>query len=195
VSVHINVEAIMNRLGAIKAKLPDAMLVAVQAIVADAVRYAVTEELLGQKLHRRSGTLIRDVTASPSVEPPRIDTPSQITGTIGTSLGYGKAHELGFIGTVNVREHTRRKVAVRRNSRGMVEAKSRRRLRLLHGSGNYAYVRGHKMRMNIRAKYYLRDAVKAVEPKLLDYGLHALKILGRTGNVPKLAELRRGDSA
>ncbi len=193
-SVHIDVDAIMERLGVLKAKLPEAALVAVRANVADAVRYAVLQELSGQRLHRRTGTLQRDVTASPKAEPPRIDSPSLITGTVGTSLGYGKAHELGFQGTVNVRAFTRRKVAVRRNSRGTVTKKTTARLKaaLRGGGGNVVYVRAHQMRMNIVAKHYIRDAIKAVEPKLRDYTMRALAILGRTGRIPTLSEVRGG---
>jgi hypothetical protein len=191
----IDVDEIMERLGALKAKLPEAVLVAVRADVADAVRYAVRDQLSGQKLRRRTGTLQRSVAASPRIEPSRIDSPSRITGVIGTSLGYGKAHEEGFAGTVQVRAHARRKVAVRRSSTGKVTQKSIRRLKALSGRGNVVYVNAHDMRVNIRAKLYLRDSVRAVEPKLHDYAMRAIAFLGRTGKVPTLSAIRGGGGA
>ncbi len=206
-SVHIDVEEILQRLGALKSGLSQAVLVAVRAGVADAVRYTVLGELRGQVLtsgglsartgRMTTGNLARDVTASPKAEPPRIDSPTLITGTIGTSLGYGKAHEEGFHGDVNVRAHVRRKIAIRRNSRGNVTKKSRERFKklLVGGGENYAFVRAHKMRVDIQAKRYLRNAVRHVEPQLRDYAVRSIAILGRTGRVPTLSDVRGGSGA
>jgi hypothetical protein len=202
--MRIQVDAIFARLEALRARLPEAVAVAVSADVADSIRHSVTQYLSGQRLRRRTGNLQRSVTASAKVEPTRIDRTSSevttITGTVGTALGYGRAHEEGFHKTVQVRGHMRRKIALRRNSRGKLTKKSTERLkrvlrRTSTGGGNAVFVRSHAMRMDIRAKRYIRDAVLAKQPELRIYAQRSLAILGRTGAVATLSQIRGGGNA
>lgn len=94
------------------------------------------DKLEGQVLHRRSGRLVRSVNTQFS-EP----TPDTFTSSTGTRLVYGRAWELGFHGTVNVRGFERR-------TKG----------------GAVAFVRSHTRRANMTARPFLRPTLDEMRP-------------------------------
>lgn len=185
--VILNIDQFEERIRALTENLPQAMLVAVRKTVASAIRYAILEELSGQRLNRRTGNLQLNVEASPAFDPAVIEGPTSVRGAIGTNLGYGRAHERGFVGTVQVRAHSRRrlgrplayKISTRSVSKRAPIAKAAR-------DQGPIQVRAHAMRMNIRARWYLRDAARHVQPELAENGLAAIRFLARTGQIPTL---------
>ena len=197
--VVLTVDELEKRLALMSSQLPAAMLVAMRGAVAYAVRYAVLRQLSGQKLRRRTGTLQRDVEHSPSEAPPRIESASSVVGTIGTSLGYGKAHEQGFHELVAVRSHRRRRLgrilAVDIRTRAASRrARITKAQKALERSATI-FVSGHAMRMNIQARWYLRDSAKAANPELRDGALRSLEFLARTGRLPKLSDIQAAGGA
>jgi len=180
---------LLKRLGVLTQGHKAALLIAMRAAVAFAVNYAVLHQLSGQKLNRRTGNLQRDVEKSPNEKPPRIEG-DLIIGTIGTSLGYGKAHEQGFHGTVPVKAHTRRRLGAVR----AIEIRTRRvtkraRVRKSIAAKGPIAVRSHLMRMNVRARWYLRDSARASKGQLNSGASRALEHLARTGRLPRVSDL------
>lgn len=148
------------------------MRAAANAISALLTRKVVVKKLLGQVLKRQTGTLIRSITANRFVE----DTPAGIATGIGTNLGYGIAHEVGFKGTVQrptstVRAHTRK------TRRGTQKVRAHER-------------RAHTAKLVLRARRYLRSTVTEQKPNADAIALKALQILA-SGRVPTVAELGR----
>lgn len=83
----------------------------------DLTRWVKERKLSDQILRVQTGRLRRSITY-------RIETDGDRTeGLVGTNVRYGRVHELGFRGRVNVRAHARnvkgQKVAVRAHSRQM----------------------------------------------------------------------------
>jgi hypothetical protein len=167
-------------------KVKRTLMSAARAVVASMVRYTIRSKLRGQVLNRVTGTLIRDVTASPTVEPVA-ESGGRITGAWGTSLGYGRAHEEGFQGTVNVRAHHRRLRLRTKSGRKRTE---KTRLRdALRGKRTSARVRAHTRQVDIRAKWYLRDSLREKESKIDSAVRKALLILLVTGEAATVEQM------
>lgn len=191
-TAHVNVkvdqlEAAVAAFGDVK--LGRTLLHGVRASVLYMVNNVVKDRLRGQYLHRRTGTLIRSITAS------RGDamTPTVVRGWLGTHLDYGRAHELGFRGRVQVRAHTRELVRRTINTRtGMLSKKSARALKAAkrEGRATVAQVRPHTRTVNIPARHYLRDTVMAATGRTRMFLAAGLIHLARTGKVPSVATIR-----
>ena len=112
---------------------------------------SVDQKLSGQVLKRRTGTLARSVTQSPRT----YVSGATVVGTVGTGnltgpggrapVKYGRAHEFGFSGTVNVREHMRqvKKVFGRELAAPVT-----------------ATVRAHPMQMRLPERSFLRSSLR-----------------------------------
>lgn len=94
-------QAVVKMLGAQVPALTKAVRNSITRASIMLVRYVKENKLSGQVLHVRSGTLRRKVNYRVT------ETPSTITGQAGVKLSYAAAHEYGFDGDVNVREHLR----------------------------------------------------------------------------------------
>lgn len=162
---------------------PSILLSAVRAAVAMIVRTTVKDTLENRGpryLNRRTGTLIRSVTASPRVEPARIEASrfgTVVRGAWGTSLGYGRRHEFGGTFTDKVRPHVRRlKGSSRRSADDAFAAlhaassPSRKigtsRLKAMARGLGVAYVRAHSRTTTYRARRMFRDSLKNAAPQL-----------------------------
>ena len=160
--------------------LPDTLLVATRSATLGVMAKTVRTKLLGQVLHRRTGTLIRSITASPRIVK---QSDSVMFGTFGTHLDYGKYHEQGFQGDVvrkaaQVRAHTRKEhtradgTEVRQAA---VKAHSRRE---------------HTATLNITGKKYMEGTLDEERNNIRMRFDRAITILLTTGKAPKLADLR-----
>lgn len=92
-------------------------------------------------------------------------TGNSVEAVIGNPFVYVRAHEQGFSGTVQVRAHARR---TRRGS---------------------TTVRAHAMRMNVRARHFIRDTVRAAKEPTADRVTRAIYITAKTGKVPTPGQL------
>lgn len=145
-----------------------ALLAAGRAASLYATRVATTRKLRGQVLNRRTGTLIRNVAASGGAQTAGN---SAVGAWIGTSLGYGIAHEQGFSGPVGVRAHTR-----------------------LSRRGGAHLVRAHQRFVKIRARRYLRDSTTESSDAIARLADEAMDFLAREQRAPTAGELLRGTS-
>lgn len=219
--ITIDIEGMRQRFGVLAEKLPAAVVVAVRSSVLLGVRYVVKMKLTGQALRRRTGTLIRSVTASPRVELVL----DNVVGSFGSNLDYARAHELGFHGRVQVRAHSRRRaiyIARKRLKKGARQrvrdrattiasadsyretlasptASSRerssaaRQLRELRGFATRSVsVRAHHRRVDIKAKHMFRDTLRAITPGVRARISKSFEYLARDGKVPKLSDVGYG---
>jgi hypothetical protein len=117
------------------------------------------------KLGVKTGYLRRSIRATA----PQLNTD---TGTIsvaaGSNLKYFAPHEFGFRGQVKVRGHTRKAVATGTNSRGRLTRSSINNLKvskIVKGQKNYAYVKPHGRRVNIRARRPLGTELDSIQTR------------------------------
>lgn len=96
--------------------------------------YMVTNYLSGQRLRRITGRLAGGFTTRLVADD---------TAIVGTAVTYARVQEEGFRGTVSVRSFMRARV---------------------RGGQKEIEVRAHSRQMNIRPKYYARDAVRFGAP-------------------------------
>ena len=169
-------------LGALAGLLHRAVGAGVRVSILDMVAHVTKNKLRGQYLRRRTGTLIRSITASPRFA----TTPELVSGTLGSNLDYARVHEEGFVGRVQVKAHVRRLVGPASSRAGA------RRLRkaLIAGRSTVAHVRAHSRHVNVRARHFLRDTVSE---KRGEAGINVRKgivLLAETGKVPTTGEIR-----
>lgn len=102
-------------------------------------------KLSGQVLHVRTGTLRRSIHAV--VE----DKGHAVYGKVGTNVVYGKIHEFGFSGPMQVKEHLRLiKQAWGRPLKTPVQA----------------MVKGHTRNVNLPERSFLRSALMEMGPEI-----------------------------
>ncbi len=156
------------------------------------VRHVTRDKLLGQYLHRRTGTLIRSITASPEF----IQTEASVTGVFGSNLDYARYHEEGFSGSLPVRAHERHikeRFETQRFQMGGSEATGRlriARLRVLTRAARTIQVRAHTRRVNIEARHFLRDTVLEGAPETGLNARKAILLLAKTRAVPSIGAIR-----
>lgn len=124
-----------------------------QAMLADSIeRMAVKlarkvklEKLSGQVLKNRTGTLRRSINY-------RVEkTDSSVMGIVGSNKEYAAAHEYGFDGDVNVKEHLR--WMYKAFGRPVKEPKQIR-------------VRPHTRHMHLPARSFLRSSIEEMAPEI-----------------------------
>ncbi len=155
-------------------KLAPTVGVGVRASILGMVRHVTKNKLRGQYLRRRTGTLIRSITASPRF----LVREDLVRGAFGSNLDYARAHEEGFSGRVTVRAHLRT-MADQGGS-------------FFSGLGgvHVTRVREHARMMDIPGRHFLRDTVVERTP---DAGLNVRKavlVLADTRKVPTLTQVR-----
>lgn len=100
-TVEIRAEALLARLKGTHDRLQADLRRAVERLSITVQSDVKENKLTGQVLHVRSGTLRRSINR-------KVDEDARgIMATVGTNVIYGRVHEYGFQGQVNVREHTR----------------------------------------------------------------------------------------
>lgn len=164
--------------------------------VAQAIRSGVDFGLMAMTrdviANRMSGQYLGVVTgtARRSIRDRSRRSAEKVIGEFGSPLGYVRAHELGFSGTVQIPAHIRRLVQVRGRS-GRVTKRGLRAYKraLREGRKTYAHVKPHSRTLNLRARHFLRDALQGKLPLLGSAIERALLRLAQTGVVPKPGEL------
>lgn len=104
------------------------------------------DKLSGQVLQVRTGRLRRSINQ-------RIDGAgtTHVSGTVGTNVSYARAHELGFKGTVPVRESLR--TQVKAWGRDIEPIK--------------VTVKAHSRKVNMPARSFLRSALQDMQPEIV----------------------------
>jgi hypothetical protein len=161
-------------LGDVDRKMPAAIGVAVRLSIFDMVTHVTKSKLLGQYLHRVTGTLIKSVTASPAFQ----TSAARVRGIFGSHLDYARAHEEGFSGTVTVKAHFRR-VGTQKGSffTGI-------------GGKHVTRVREHPRHMDITAKHFLHDTVFERSAQAGINVRKAIFALAESRKVPTLNQVR-----
>lgn len=104
------------------------------------------EKLQGQVLKVRTGTLRR------SIDQRLVTDSTSVAGVVSTNVGYGKAHEYGFNGTVTVKEHLRLvKKAWGKDLKHPV----------------WATVKAHPVHMKLPERSFLRSALADMKPAIV----------------------------
>ena len=190
--VKLDLDAMLARFAFLGRKLAPtvyvAMLVSAQRMVADVVKKRMSGPrgapgILGvvtgaarRSMADRAGTQADSVFAA-----------------IDSDLGYVKVHEEGFHGTVAVRAHERRRlgrvkaVSIAKATKGQVSRRfavtaAQRRAGPIH-------VRASQRKMNVKAKWFIRDTVREAVGPTEDRISRALIIAARTGRVPTPSEV------
>lgn len=105
----------------------------IKKIAIDLTAKVKGEKLSGQVLNVRSGRLRRSINY-------RIEeSDTGIDAKVGTNVEYGRVHEFGFKGAVNVKEHMR---------------------------AGKQKVRAHKRRMNLPERSFLRSSLREMQPDI-----------------------------
>ena len=130
------------------------------------------EKLSGPVLHRRTGLLRSRVVQQIT------DEPNRILGIVSNNVAYAAAHEFGFDGTVNVREHLRRtktkaQLYLKGNKAGQVnKAKTRKVQREKEPE---ITVRAHSMHMRLPERSFLRSSLAEERDRYLNDLRDAMK--------------------
>lgn len=118
------------------------MLDVMQVVGFDMEAYVKEQKLSGQVLNRRTGRLRNSINSK--VE----DRTTAVASRTGTGVWYGKVHEYGFQGTVDVPAHERMQTMA--FGRPMTPRK--------------VLVRAHPMRVNLPEKSFLRSSLRERGP-------------------------------
>lgn len=108
-------------------------------------REVMQNRLSGQVLNVRTGNLRR------SIHQRVTNTGSAVIGEVNTNVRYGKAHEYGFAGTVNVKASLRQ-----------VRQAFGRPLK----SPRYVQVRAHSRNVRLPERSFLRTALRDMKPEI-----------------------------
>lgn len=131
----VGVERTMLAFGAARQRIADAVRAAVTRATFDLVRVVKADKLTGQVLQVRTGRLRRSITG-------RVEEESgSPVGLVGTNVSYGRVHELGFKGAVNVKAYKRTV------------------------KGKAFPVRAHSRKLDIPARPFLQPALNENLPK------------------------------
>ena len=129
------------------------------------LRRVKQDKLTGQVLNVQTGRLRRSITNSISS-----NGTGKIIGIVGTNVAYGRIHELGFRGAVNVKEHLRRtktqkKLFTRGARVGQINVKQT--LRDQKAKSPTILVSAHTRNVNFPERSFLRTALKDMQPVVL----------------------------
>ena len=139
-------ERALARLRDMRAAINSGLVRAITKLGIDLQRKVQQDELTGQMLAARSGSLKSSIDL-------RVDQgATAVTATVFTDSVYAGAHEYGFAGTVNVRASLRR----------ITEAFGR------PISGKIINVRAHSRRMDLPERSFLRSALEDMTPAIRD---------------------------
>jgi len=120
------------------------------------------DKLTGQVLKVRTGTLRR------SIDQVVFSEPGAVIGIVSTNVKYGKAHEYGFHGSVNVKAHLRHlrkksKMSLTTVKGHDMQVWTKRRGGL---TGGVAQVRAHTRNVDLPARSFLRSALRDMAPEI-----------------------------
>ena len=198
---------VLNALGELGAKLGQTVAVGIHAGLGLMVAHVTKTKLINANppyLNRRTGTLIRSISASPRVA----IRDRSVLGTFGSNLDYARMHEVGFVGRIarpahtvpahQVRAHSVRTHRVRPHSRTINGRTHQVKAHVVRGHVVTAHrveahqVRAHKANVRYRARHFLRDTVGEKGADAARMIRRAIIHLTRTGKVPSSSELLSG---
>ena len=145
VAVPIGIDKLVAKFSGYTARLRPHIVTAMQTIVFTIVAYIKDDELSGQVLKRRTGTLSRSIKGAVR------DTAGEIVGNVASRDGgnaplvYAGYHEYGFSGAQQVRAHIRKTA-----------------------SGGYANVRAFTRNVNYPAHPFMKPAKESHEKFIND---------------------------
>lgn len=121
------------------------------------------EKLKGQVLKVRTGLLHRSINS-------RLLTDNNaVVGIVSTNVGYGKAHEYGFSGTVTVKEHLRKIRKQGRMSLRSVKGHEMKVWTKKRGAltGGVATVGAHTRHVDLPERSFLRSALADMQKEIV----------------------------
>jgi phage gpG-like protein len=137
-------ERVLAKLRDMPVSINSGLLKAITKLGIDLQQKVQQDELTGQMLAARSGSLRSSIDL-------QIDrSTTEVTASVFTDSSYARAHEFGFSGTVNVRASLRR----------VTEAFGR------SISEKIVNVRAHSRRMNLPERSFLRSALEEMAPAI-----------------------------
>jgi hypothetical protein len=136
----------------IMAALDDQNERTVAAVIETRMNFSKMGPVITGGLRRQTGMAVKSI----RVVPAEMEA-GNITSAFGSSLKYVKAHELGFVGTVNVRGHLRRTLETTERKKFVWNKQKQRRdvawVTSKRDLDRDIYVRPHSMRMNLPARH------------------------------------------
>ncbi len=136
ITVDIRAEEFLARLAGSEQRLHAELVRVINRLSIEVQSSVKSDKLSGQALHARTGTLRRSINRVVT------EAPGSIIAQVGTNVVYAHAHEYGFQGSVNVREHARK------SAKGT------------------ATVRAHMRNMNVPERSFLRSTLTEFAPKI-----------------------------
>lgn len=112
----------------------------------DIQQHVQTQKLSGQVLNRRTGRLRNSINALVQ------EAPGSVSARVGTGVSYGRIHEYGFQGTLQVPAHTRMQTMAFGHP---MQAK-------------LVEVRAHPMRVNLPERSFLRSSLRDKAPEAIE---------------------------
>ena len=156
--------------------LKEAMRIANQKSSMTLVSRIKRDKLVGQVLHRLTGTLIRSwmaiIPPIPGVTGTGAESGEWIGGA-GSNLDYADYHEFGFKGSVAVRAHRRRAARTRLASAWGARGKDKFRARPKNAAEHD--VKAHTREVNYAGKPYARPALRECKDKIIAHHHEALR--------------------
>jgi phage gpG-like protein len=137
---------VVERLRALTPNIRSAVYQRVVRLTIALQRHVVADKLQGQVLNVKTGRLQR------SIQQATTNSETSVTGIVSTAVKYARAHEYGFSGTVNVKEHMRTiKMAFGKSLKEPVTVQ----------------VSAHTMKMNLPERSFLRSALADQREEIL----------------------------
>ena len=136
ITCSIRAEALLARLSGAHDRLQASLLQAVERLSIRVQSEVKEGKLTGQVLHVRTGTLRRSINRVVEQDD------RKTVATVGTNVVYGRIHEYGYQGTVDVREHAR------------------------NVGGTSTTVRAHQRNVNLPERSFLRSTLREYEGEI-----------------------------
>jgi phage gpG-like protein len=171
----LGVEKVLGFLAGVSGKALSLIRVEMQRQAIDLTRYVKEQKLTGQVLHVQTGKLRRSVTYKMENIYGMDSGEASITGIVGTNLEYGRIHELGFNGTVSVREHLRRTKASFKAAQSLGWAKAAAKQLGSERSMGACTVRAHYRKMNTPERSFLRSSLADRGPSIREALAEAMR--------------------
>ena len=181
----LNMDEMLERFRVLGKDLPEAMFNAM-IVSAEDMLARVDRKLRGEYLNVRTGRGWQSFQDFARISS------SGIQAGIDTDVLYMKAHEQGFHGEVQVREHTaQHRGAIRAQDIKTHAASKRAKVTKREAERGSWTVRAHTMLMNVRARYFMRDTINEAFDPTQDRVQRAVYLLVTTGRVPSPGEINR----
>lgn len=129
---------VVERIKQITPNVRTALQKQVQRLTIQLQIHVVRDKLQGQVLNVRTGRLQRSISQTVTSDA------TSVTGVVSTAVKYARAHEYGFSGTVNVKEHLR--TITQAFGKELKEPVT-------------STVKAHSMKMNLPERSFLRSAL------------------------------------